>query len=398
MGGIANEELLRKAAILLDALASSGKLNTKQANRFIDYVIEETILKDNARIERFRNESLDIDKIGVGARVMVPHTEATDPGIRRGVSTSKVTLTPKAVMVPFEIGDLFKERSIEENVQDHVVKMMAKQFANNWEELFINGDTNGHAILESNYVDGGDTARYRKDSLMALFDGWFRLADGGNSFDAQGANVGLSVFGGMVRKMPTKFRRNKRDLRFFISPDLASLYFEKLASRSTALGDAAAGGSAHAPLGIPLVEVPLLDLLPPVVQHVTLTGTTAAALRFGPITSVIVTTSTLDTTPEDAYTETTDYVVDYTLGTIVRSGGGSAITSGQVVKVTYKANPQIVLTHQQNYIAGINTAISIEKDRAIYKKVDQYAIHASIACEFEEDTALVKGINIGSSI
>jgi len=399
MGGITNEELLRKAAILLDSLAAGGKLNPKQSNRFIDYVIEETILKDNARIERFTNESLQIDKIGVGRRVMVPHNEAQDPGIRRGVSTSQVTLTPKAVMVPFEIGDLFKQRNIEgENVSDHVVKMMAKAFANNWEELYINGDTVGAAILESDYMDGGDSSRYRKDSLMALFDGWFRLADGGNLFDAEGANVGLSVFGGMIRKMPTKFRRNKKDLRFFISSDLASLYFEKLATRSTPLGDAAAGGSAHAPFGIPLVEVPLLDLLPPIVQHVTLNGTTAAALRYGPISSVVVTKSTLDTAPEDAYTETTDYVVDYTAGTVARSGGGSAIGDGETVKVTFKANPQIVLTHYQNFISAINTAISIEKDRAIYKKVDQYAIHASIACEFEEDEALVKGINIGSSI
>jgi len=397
MGGISNEELLRKAAILLDTLATSGKLNPKQADRFIDYVVDETILKNNARIERFRNEALDIDKIGVGARVMVPFTEATDPGVRIGVTTSKVTLTPKAVMVPFEIGDLFKERSIEENVADHVVKMMAKAFANNWEELYINGDTNGHAILESNYPGGADATRYRKDSLMALFDGWFRLADGGNSFDAQGANIGISVFGGMVRKMPTKFRRNKRDLRFFISPDLASLYYEKLASRSTALGDATAGGAPHAPLGIPLVEVPLLDLLPPVVEHVVLTGTAATALRYGPISSVVVTTSTLGATPEDAYTEDTDYVVDYTAGTIARAGG-STIGSGATVKVTYKANPQIVLTHYMNYISAINTSISIERDRRIFARLDQYAIHASVACEFEEDTALVKGINIGSSI
>jgi len=68
------------------------------------------------------------------------------------------------------------------------------------------------------------------------------------------------------------------------------------------------------------------------------------------------------------------------------------------VKVTYKANPQIVLTHWQNFIVGINTAISIEKDRRIFARLDQYAIHASVACEFEEDTALVKGINIGSSV
>jgi len=398
MAGISNEELVRKSMILLDSLVISGKLNPKQADKFIDYVIDETTLQNNARIERFRNETLEIDKLSIGRRAALPHTEAQDPGVRRGVTASKVTLTPKAVMVPIEIGDLFKERSIEENVDEHVIRMFSKQFGNDLEELYINGDTVGAAALESDYIDGGDTSKYRKDSYLALSDGWIRLADSGNVYDAEGANIGLTVLGNMLRAMPTKFRRNKRDLRFFMSSDLAQLYIEKLATRATPLGDASAEGAAHTPFGVKIVEVPLWDFLPRITQHVVLNGTVAASLRYAPIASVIVTTSTLNTTPESAYTETTDYVVDYTNGTVARSGGGSAIGDGDTVKVTYDSNPQIILTHYLNYIVGINTSIAIERDRSIYKRTDQYAIHASVAVEFEEDTALVKGINVGQSI
>lgn len=400
MSGISNKELVEKAVMTTDLLAASGKLNPAQADKFIDYVIDETVLRKNARIIRFRNESLDIDKIGIGRRVAYPKTEAQDPGLRRSITTSKVTLTPREVIVPFEIGENFLEVAIEPgaDLEDHIVRMMSTQFGTDLEELAINGDTVGAAILESDWKAGGDAARYVKDKYLALHDGWFRLSDGGNVYDAGGANLGLSVFNAMLRQMPTKFRRNKAALRWFISPDLAQIYLEKLASRATALGDAAAGGAGHTPFGIPMIEVPLLEFLPPIVEHITLTTTTPVALRYAPVASVIVSKSTLDTTPETPYVETTDYVIDYTLGTIVHAGGGSAIGGTDTVKVTYTANPQIVLTHQANFIVGIGRDITIGRDEDIYKLVKQYAIHAKVAVEFEEDTALVKGINIGQGV
>ncbi|KKL87737.1 hypothetical protein LCGC14_1931700, partial [marine sediment metagenome] len=80
MSGIANKELLEKAVITTDTLAASGKLSPAQSDKFIDYVIDETVLRKNARLIRFRNESLEIDKIGIGRRVAFPKTEAQDPG------------------------------------------------------------------------------------------------------------------------------------------------------------------------------------------------------------------------------------------------------------------------------------------------------------------------------
>ena len=108
-----NEELVQKAIVTTDAIASSGKLNPAQANKFIDYVRDESVLKNNARVVRFRNESLDIDKIGVGSRVAMPATEAADPALRRGITTSKVSLAPKTIIVPFEISDEFDMTNIE---------------------------------------------------------------------------------------------------------------------------------------------------------------------------------------------------------------------------------------------------------------------------------------------
>lgn len=396
--GIPNEELIQKAVITTDAIAAYGKLSPAQADKFIDYIVDETVLRNNCRFVRFRNEQLDIDKIGVAGRVMVPKAEAADPGVRFGVQTSQVTLQPKNVMCPFEIGDEFLRTAIEspEQLEDHIVKMMARRFSNNLEEFAINGDTVGPAAIQGDIRPGGSTTQYVKDALLALSDGWLRGADGANIYDAEGANIGLSVFGGMIRQMPTKFRRDKSQLRFITSPDLEQVYIEKLSTRATPLGDRSAEGATHTPYGIPLVGVPLLSFLPRVVQHITLAASATVALRFGPVSSVVVCTETLGATPEDAFVEDTDYSVDYTNGTITNLDVG--IGDGDVVKVTYDANPQSVLTNFNNLICGVGLDVKIEKDRDIYKSTTQYAISAKVAVTFEELEAVVKGQNIGQGV
>lgn len=398
---MSNEELVRKATIVADDLAAAGKLNPAQSDRFIDYVIDETVLTDNARVVRFRNESLDIDKIGVGKRVAVPKAEAQDPGVRRGITTSKVTLTPSEIMVPFEIGDNFRELNIEgDTVEETIIRLMATQLANDLEDLYVNGNKLGPAAVESDIIDGGGSD-YIKDSYLALQDGWSLLADGANIVDAAAQNIGLSVFSKAIRQLPTKFRRNRSNLRWFGSPDLWQLYLEKLATRATGLGDAAAvgGGGSPGPFGIPFVPVPLWEFTPPVTEHIVLTAVDVIPLKNAPVANVVVTPFDLGATPTTPFVEGAgnDYVLDATAGTIQRDAAG-AIGAGDTVKVTYNANPQLMLTHMNNMIIGIGRDIRIEKDRDIYKSVNQYAITAKVSVQYEELTAITKVKNIGQGV
>lgn len=399
MGTLSNQELVEKAIIATDAIASSGKLNPAQADRFIDYVVEETVLSQMARIVRFRNDQLDIDKIGVGRRVTVPKNEAQDPGKRRGITTSKVSLNPVVLMTPFEITDEFRESNIEgDAVEDTVIRLMSRQTGNDLEDFYINGNTLGPARLESDLVEGGSTTQYVKDSLLALKSGWSELAEGANVVDAAGQNIGTSVFGAAIRALPTKFRRNVNDLVWLMSPDLWQLYQEKLSTRATTLGDSAvSGGVDIRPNGVPPVAIPLWPLEPTIVEHVALPGTTVVALKNAPVSNVVVTASTLADTPTTPYIVVTDYLLDETAGTVARVGAG-AITDGQTVKVTYRSAPQMILTHKQNLIIGIGRDVRIEKDREIFRGVNQYAITTKVAVQFEELTAIVKVKNIGTGV
>ena len=395
-----NEELIQKAVITTDALAAAGKLNPVQSDQYIDFVIDVTMLKGNVRVVRFRNETMQIDKIGVGSRVTVPKAEAQAPRVRRGVSLSKVELTPKDQMTPFEISDNFPDQCIEgERVEDTVTRLMATQTGNDLEELYINGDLLGPARLESDLLEGGSATGYVKDNFMAQFNGWLRAADSSNVFDAEGADVGSTIFSRMINQMPVKFRRVRQNLRFLCSLDHEQLYREKVGARQTAAGDEANNAMRPiTPFGIPLVGVPLLEAEPRVVENVTFAAApSTAALRYSPIgASVVITPTTLANSPVVPYVEggAADYTVDRTAGTITTVAGG-AMNAGGTFKVTYHSAGQMLLTDYQNLILAIGRDITIERDRDIYKGVTQFAITTRVSVNIEEVTAIVKGINIG---
>lgn len=399
--GMTNEQLVEKAIVTTDALATAGKLNPKQSDQFIDYVIDVTMLKDAVRVVRFSRETSEIDKIGVNTRVTVPKSEARDPKVRRGVTTSKVTLTPKDQMTPFEISDNFPDQCIEgEKVEDTVTRLMATQTGNDLEELCINGDTLGAARAEVDLYEGGHTTDVIKDSFMAQFNGWLRAADSGNVYDAEGNDISSSIFSRMINEMPTKFRRVRPNLRFLASLDHEQLYREKVGARQTAQGDAANQSQAPlTPFGVPLVAVPLLEAQPRVVEHITFAGAApeTQSLRYDHIgTNMSVTLSTLSDTPTTPYVEDAagDYTVDRTNGTITSVVGG-ALDGGGVFKCTYDSSGQMLLTDYQNLILAIGRDIMIEKARAIYRGVTQFAITSRLSVNLEEVTAIVKGINIG---
>lgn len=395
-----NEELLQKAITAVETLAANGKLNPAQADKFIDYVVDESVMENNVRVARFTNEQLDIDKMDIGGRVVFPATEYQAPEYRSGVSTTKISLTPKEVIAAFDISDSFKELNIQgDSIEDSIIKMFAKGWRNDTETMALKADVLGPSAVQSDIYTGTSDILHIKDPLLAMFDGWFRLADGSHLVDADDANIGLSIFGQALRAMPQKFRRNKKDLRFFMSSDLHQIYIEKVATRQTPKGDQAAEGQTQTPFGVPIVEVPLVDFRMPVVEHVQLNGTTAVNLRYAPMSAEAVLPEALNKTPTAPYVEGAgnDYVMDYTAGTIARDAAGT-IGDGDTVKVTYLAQPQLLLTHWMNFVYGIGRDVRIERARNIHKRANEFVVTGKLSVQIEETDALVKVYNIGTGV
>lgn len=390
---MSNQELIQKATVTTAALANAGKLNPRQANRFIDYVVDESTMRNMVRIARFTNEEMLIEKIGVGRRVAVPKEEAADPGVRRGITTSKVSLKPVEIMVPFEIGDLVQEHSIEGKgtMEQTVMRLMARALANNLEELYWEGNANGPAVLEGDIIDGGSTTLYRKDTYLALFDAWLKQAEAGNVVDAQNAEIAQAVFGKALRAMPRKFKRMRNRLRWFLSDNHEQRYREGLSSRQTSLGDQAINSAdSPRPFGIQMAPVPLLPEDPIYSEDVVMNtdGTSPSSLSFAPVTELNVCTQTLGKVPEAAFVDGVDYNKDLANGTVTRLGAG-AIGSGATVKVSYRSAGRMLLADPMNLILAIGRDIRIERARNIFKTVNEFAITAKVYCTFEEISAVV---------
>lgn len=399
--GMSNKEILEKATITTNDIAAAGRLNDAQADRFIDFVIDVTGLKDRVRVVRFRNDKLDIDKIGVGKRVALAKKEAIDPSVRRRINTSKVTLQPEFVMVPWEISDDFVLENLEgDNIEDTIMKLMSIQFGNDLEELYIQGDKLGAIKFENELIDGGSTTDVIVDTYLQLQNGWLKLSGTSHIVDSDGQNVGHQIFSDMIVEMPSKFKRNKRNLKFYISDTTEQLFRNSLASRATALGDNAATSSSNLmPFGLELIPLALLPQTPLVTEHVTLVNTDVIPLKNKNIVvgSELVVPQTIDTNPLSPVTpfvEGTDYDMDYASGTIARNGTGG-ITSPTDVKVSYLSQSQMWLTEFRNMILGIGRDITVERDRNIFAGITEFAMTAKVACEIEETDAVVLGINIG---
>lgn len=244
-----------------------GILNAKQANKFLDYVFDQSVLMKTARIVRMNEPTVDIDKVDIGKRIMRKASEGVDDGVNADPTFSKITMTTVKLRLDWELTTEGLEDNIEGNsLEDHVASLMARQTANDLEDLYIHGDTAS------------------TDPLLKSLDGFRKRARAGAVvYDAAGANLTRSVFDAALRKMPNKYLQRRNQLRWTTSSSLVQDYAWSLTmdvgatggpSAGSTLGDqivngplGGAGGGSYAtgvipgirPFGIELQEVPLYE-------------------------------------------------------------------------------------------------------------------------------------------
>jgi hypothetical protein len=390
---MSNEEFARQAAITTAEIQAAGKLNPEQSERFIDYVIDESVLKNLGRMVKFRNEQKDIDKIGVGNRVAVRKREATDPMVRRLVSHSKITLQPVDIMTPWEVSDRYRRHNIEgDSVEDTIIRMMATQKANNVDEVWIGGMQPMPARVENEIFDNASTTKFVGDDYLSMFEGMIKQAEGGNVFDAENASISDEIFNQAILQMPNKFRRNRNLLRYMISPDHEQSYRKYNSGRMTPDGDATLMTTKNlTPFGIEMEQIPLLERNPLYAVNSDAVHDTPVSFGDKPVTDFVVTPNVLPIEPGagiDDYVLGVDYTVDLTAGTWTALSTGS-ITNGETVRLTYRVGGRMILTNPDNIILALGLDVTIEKARNIFRTVDEYAISMAIDIKFENLDAVV---------
>lgn len=261
-----NTELLQKVVdTTLIGSGGGGLLNVEQADRFIDYMIDETVLTKETRVIRMNAPTREIDRIDLGKRKARKATENVDDHVDADPTFSKIALVTVKIRLDWSL----TSESLEDNLEgaaleDHIARLMATQFANDLEDLYINGD-----------VTSGDP-------LLKSLDGWHKRAlNGAHVVGAPSPTGGLTktTFNKAIKTMPNKYMQRRGDLRFYSNTGILQDFLNGLTDRSTPLGDAVIfgtpGGSQGGgmtnlrPFGVPWMEVPLFDA--------TLNGTYSAA-------------------------------------------------------------------------------------------------------------------------
>ena len=260
---------------------NGGLLNPEQSARFLDYMFDATVIGKVARTVRMKADTTEIDRIGVGEKLMKLATEGSDTATNAAVTFSKISLTTKKLRLDWELSTESLEDNIEgPDLEDHIARMLATQAGNDIEDVILNGNTD---------LTG--------DALYKAFNGVVKKAKTyGHVVDAGGAAISRAVFNSALKALPRKYKQRRTDLRFLAGSNLIQDYLystsqniqnvnpQDIAS-SIIRGDqpglgGPAGFVAPFAFGIPIVEVPLLPE--------TQTGDYSVTSRLTPITTLFV--------------------------------------------------------------------------------------------------------------
>jgi HK97 family phage major capsid protein len=256
---MSNELLEKVVSTTTVGAGGGGLLNAEQASRFIDYMWDATSLVQTARTIRMRSDTVDIDKVGVGTKLVRLATEAVDDGVNAEATFTKISLTTKKLRLDWELSTESLEDNIEgDALEDHIARLMATQAGNDIEDLCINGD---------------DTLT--GDALYKSFDGWHvRALAGAHVVENPEAGHAISraTFNKALKTLPRKYKQRRNQLRFYTGSNTIQDYLYSMSTANGAVGDSvatgiltgavagpegASGGAYPYAFGIPILEVAL---------------------------------------------------------------------------------------------------------------------------------------------
>ena len=221
--------------------AASGILRPEQARRFIDYVWDATVLAKDGRRVTMRANSMELEKVNVGERVIRAAAQANGNYTNTGATFTKVELTTKKIRLDWEVSAESLEDGVEGGaLEDHLVRLMTNAFANDIEDLAINGD--------------GSTGAF-----LSIMPGFIHKAKNGDAHEAVVTVADnawtTDVMQSIITAMPRKYRALKNNLKFYAGTDV----FGGIVKNNGTLADAVAEAFASQAGGTPTNRQNYLD-------------------------------------------------------------------------------------------------------------------------------------------
>ena len=134
-----------KNTITTDSV-SHGLLTPYQAKKFLVQTFEATPFQQSIRHVTRTEKSGEIDKIGIGHRLLRPKVENTFDGVTASPTFGVVKYACEATRLDWDITNETLRQNIEgENMDDVVTNLMTKQVGVDSEDLLLNGEENATA-------------------------------------------------------------------------------------------------------------------------------------------------------------------------------------------------------------------------------------------------------------
>jgi hypothetical protein len=363
-------------------------LNTKQADKFIDYVVDESVVLQQARVIRMDKPRQEIGKVGIGEKIFFPAQQGVtlDTSKRVEATTSKITLITKEM-----IGEtIIYDDELEDNIEgaafaNHLMQMIAKNGANQWEFAALYGEQISN--YESEAVD-----------INQLFEGWMtRGIENGNVVDASDTSIFADRFierkklTVLKKSFATKYRKSLDSI--FMHDDLVMDY-EDLYNTNTTTAQGAENRNRFA--GIAFTEAPILGIEQPV-----------PVAGFSPLALSAAASAGADTV---LMTDTTGLSVGDSVEIVNADGGRSAY--GTIIALTLNTSIQldtplaydqddasvvnkvtldgtdVLMTAKNNLIWGIQRAVTIEPDRQPRLRATVFVITTRVDVQVENTEAI----------
>lgn len=241
-----NQMIIKDSAITTGDMSGGGLLNPEQAKKFIQQAFDATTLGSQVRHVMRVAKTGEIDKIGIGARILRKKIENTDDGYRAGVNTDKIEYSTTAVRLPWEITEETLRENIEgENMEKIVTDLMTTQLGIDAEDLYLNGDEQTDA----------SNADY---DFLKINDGWVKqITNNGHVIDKTNSSITLDVFYDAVQSIPNKYNNGK--LAWIMSPHRKQEWERYLLNQMISAGSTAPDSLFQNPASIPVLPSSRID-------------------------------------------------------------------------------------------------------------------------------------------
>lgn len=240
-----NKQIVKDGAVTT-SVVTSGLLQPYQAKKFLRQTFDATPLMGAIRHETRTEKKGEIDKIGVGRRLLRHKVENTDDGYRAKPNFGSIEYSCNSVRLPWEITeDTLRENIEGEDLETTITNLMTTQIGVDSEDLIINGD-------EATSSENPDY------DFLKLDDGVIKqVSTGGHILDVTGSsNMELEMFYKAVASIPNKYNNGK--LRWLMSPTRAQQWELFLLNKVINAGGAVPEALYKSPVAIPSMQVPNL--------------------------------------------------------------------------------------------------------------------------------------------